>query len=71
MLTKHSPQELTSRVFSWNQSFMYIGNILGPIIGSLVSAHWGYSAVFLVTSGIVLINLLLYRTNIISHCQEA
>ena len=67
MLTKHSPKELTSRVFSWNQSAMYIGNILGPIIGSTVSGHFGYSAVFLVTSGIVVINLLLYRTNILKN----
>lgn len=67
MLTKNSPRELTSRVFSWNQSAMYIGNIAGPVIGSTVSAHLGYNAVFLVTSGIVVINLLLYRTNILKN----
>lgn len=67
MLTKHSPKELTSRVFSWNQSAMYVGNIFGPLLGSTVSAHFGYSAVFLVTSGIVVINLLLYRTNILKN----
>lgn len=67
MLTKHSPKQLTSRVFSWNQSAMYVGNIFGPLLGSTVSAHLGYSAVFLVTSGIVVINLLLYRTNILKN----
>lgn len=67
MLTKYSPQQLTSRVFSWNQSAMYIGNIFGPLIGSTVSAHFGYSAVFLVTSMIVVLNLLLYRVNILRN----
>ncbi|MFK3587293.1 MFS transporter [Lactobacillus sp. 23-2] len=70
MLSKNSPHALTSRVFSWNQSAMYIGNIVGPMIGSTVSAHMGYSAVFLVTSGIVLLNLLLYRTNILKNLPE-
>ena len=67
MLTKYSPRQLTSRVFSWNQSAMYIGNIFGPLIGSTVSAHFGYSAVFLVTSMIVVLNLLLYRVNILRN----
>ncbi|MGN1407722.1 MFS transporter [Lactobacillus sp.] len=67
MLTKYSPRQLTSRVFSWNQSAMYIGNILGPLIGSTVSAHFGYSTVFLVTSGLVVINLLSYRINILRN----
>ena len=46
---------------------MYVGNIFGPLLGSTVSAHFSYSAVFLVTSGIVVINLLLYRTNILKN----
>lgn len=56
MLTKNSPAAITGRVFSWNQSAMYLGNIIGPLIGTTVSGLSNYSMVFLVTAVIVLFN---------------
>lgn len=67
MLTKNTPIEVTGRIFSWNQSAMYIGNIFGPLLGSTISAFWGYSAVFLVTTAIVLLNLLLFKINVLRN----
>lgn len=67
MLTKNSPAEVTGRIFSWNQSAMYIGNIVGPLLGSTISGLTNYSTVFLVTSGIVILNLILFRINVIRN----
>lgn len=67
MLTKNSPVEVTGRIFSWNQSAMYIGNIVGPLLGSTISGMFGYSMVFLVTAGIVVVNLILFRFNVIRN----
>lgn len=64
LLTKNSPSMLTGRIFSWNQSFMYIGNIMGPLIGGLVAGLYDYSAVFLSTAFIVLINMILFIFNV-------
>ncbi|MDB6222251.1 MFS transporter [Lactobacillus amylovorus] len=69
MLTKNSPAAVTGRIFSWNQSAMYIGNIVGPLLGSFVSGMFNYSIVFIVTTVIVLINLLLFRINVIRNLQ--
>lgn len=69
MLTKNSPVAVTGRIFSWNQSAMYIGNIVGPLLGSFVSGMFNYSMVFIVTTVIVLINLLLFRINVIRNLQ--
>lgn len=69
MLTKNSPAAVTGRIFSWNQSAMYIGNIIGPLLGSFVSGMFNYSMVFIVTTVIVLINLLLFRINVIRNLQ--
>lgn len=69
MLTKNSPAAVTGRIFSWNQSAMYIGNIVGPLFGSFVSGMFNYSMVFIVTTVIVLINLLLFRINVIRNLQ--
>lgn len=69
MLTKNSPAAVTGRIFSWNQSAMYIGNIVGPLLDSFVSGMFNYSMVFIVTTVIVLINLLLFRINVIRNLQ--
>ena len=69
MLTKNSPAAVTGRIFSWNQSAMYIGNIVGPLLGLFVSGMFNYSMVFIVTTVIVLINLLLFRINVIRNLQ--
>lgn len=69
MLTKNLPAAVTGRIFSWNQSAMYIGNIVGPLLGSFVSGMFNYSMVFIVTTVIVLINLLLFRINVIRNLQ--
>lgn len=70
MLTKNSPAAVTGRIFSWNQSAMYIGNIIGPLLGSTVSGLFNYSTVFLVTTGIVLLNLVLFRINVIRNLAK-
>ncbi|GKT03095.1 multidrug efflux MFS transporter [Furfurilactobacillus entadae] len=63
LLAKNSPMSTTGRVFSWNQSFMAMGSIIGPLIGSAVSGTWGYGAVFLSTGVIVALNLALFTFN--------
>lgn len=70
LLTKNSPTEVTGRIFSWNQSAMYIGNIVGPLLGSTISGLFNYSMVFLVTAGIVAINLILFKINVVNNLQK-
>lgn len=59
LLTKNSPVELTSTVFSWNQSFQAIGNMLGSLIGGGIAGVFNYNAVFISTAALMLINLVL------------
>jgi len=56
ILMKNSPKEITSRIFSYNQSVQSVGNVVGPMVGSSVSGHFGFSAVFYVTSFLASIN---------------
>lgn len=67
LLTKNSPVQVTGRIFSWNQSAMYIGNIVGPLLGSTVAGLSSYSMVFIVTAIIVIINLILFRFNVVKN----
>ncbi|CAI0720899.1 multidrug efflux MFS transporter [Serratia quinivorans] len=61
LLLKYSSDQVTGRIFGYNQSFMYLGNVVGPLIGSGVSALMGFRWVFVVTAVLVLINCLQLR----------
>ncbi|MDT2755812.1 multidrug efflux MFS transporter [Enterococcus asini] len=63
LITKYSPHHAAGRIFSYNQSFQATGNVFGPMIGSSISSLFGYRAVFLSTSLLVLANFLLVRKN--------
>lgn len=57
LLVKYSSDQITGRIFGYNQSFMYLGNVVGPLMGATVSAMAGFRWVFIATAAIVLINI--------------
>jgi len=59
MLTKNTPVHLTSTIFSYNQSFQAIGNMVGAFAGGVIAGIFDYNAVFILTAVVLLINLLL------------
>lgn len=58
LLLKYVSERVTGRIFGYNQSFMYLGNVVGPLLGASVSAMAGFRWVFIATAFVVLINLL-------------
>ena len=67
-LVKRSvPDSISGRVFGYNQSAQYLGNIAGPILGGQVAAAWGFKYVFFSTSALLLLNAIgVYFTGEIS-----
>ncbi|OKB68427.1 multidrug transporter subunit MdtG [Serratia marcescens] len=61
LLLKYSSDQVTGRIFGYNQSFMYLGNVVGPLLGSGISALMGFRWVFAVTAVLVLVNALQLR----------
>lgn len=57
LLLKYSSDRVTGRIFGYNQSFMYLGNVAGPLLGASVSAMAGFRWVFAATAVVVLINI--------------
>lgn len=57
LLLKYSSDQVTGRIFGYNQSFMYLGNVAGPLMGAAVSAMAGFRWVFIATAIVVLINV--------------
>ena len=58
LLVKYSTDRVTGRIFGYNQSFMYLGNVVGPLIGASVSAMAGFRWVFAATAVVVLVNIV-------------
>ncbi|MCH5461547.1 multidrug efflux MFS transporter [Lactobacillus sp. LC28-10] len=75
VMTLATPKESISRIFSYNQSAQAIGSVIGPMLASGVAGILDYRYVFLMTTGLVLINLAIvmwayksdYRTVRKSH----
>ncbi len=56
LLLYNSSNQVAGRIFSYNQAFRDIGNVSGPLLGSVVAAGWGFRAVFLATAIVVSCN---------------
>lgn len=57
VMTLATPKESISRIFSYNQSAQAIGSVIGPMLAAGVAGVLDYRYVFLMTTGLVLINL--------------
>ncbi|MEH6942814.1 MFS transporter [Bacillus sp. JJ722] len=63
-LKKIVPQALTGKVFGYNQTAQYLGNVAGPLAGGLIASKLGIPYVFIISCCLLLGNavwLLLFR----------
>lgn len=56
LLVYNSTNQIAGRIFSYNQSFLDIGNVTGPLLGAGIAAGYGFRAVFIVTACVVMFN---------------
>ena len=61
LLSKNSPTEMTSRIFSYNQSFQSLGSGIGPMMGAIVASLYDYRAIFIFSGLIIIINATLFH----------
>ncbi len=66
ILAKESPQAVTGRIFSYNQSAQSIGAFAGPLLGSAIAGFIDYRYVFVGSAILVVFNLINY----FSHTKE-
>lgn len=51
-----APLSIQGEVLGYNTSLRFLGNIIGPALGGMLSAFYGFSAVFYVTSGLLVLS---------------
>ena len=63
LVKKMAPRHLQATAFGINSSSLFLGNLIGPLIGSTVAAAYNIRMVFYVTMSILVANALLIIFN--------
>lgn len=61
LVRREAPLEIQGEVMGYNTSFRFLGNIIGPMFGGIVSGYIGIPAVFIVTGVLFLIGYLFLK----------
>jgi DHA1 family multidrug resistance protein-like MFS transporter len=59
LVKKLAPREIQATAYGFNSSSLFLGNFVGPLIGSSVAAAWGIRSVFYVTMSILFVNSIV------------
>ncbi|URM32420.1 MFS transporter [Cytobacillus firmus] len=58
-IRQEAPVAMQGEVLGYNTSLRFFGNIIGPVIGGMISGYLGFSAVFVVTSFLLILSGLI------------
>lgn len=54
-IRQEAPLSMQGEVLGYNTSLRFLGNIIGPAMGGIIAGFFGFSAVFFVTSGLLIL----------------
>lgn len=66
-LRQEAPIYMQGEVIGYNTSLRFFGNMIGPVIGGFISGIFGFSAVFVTTSSLLLLCGFLLFTIVYRH----
>src|SRR5690625_1267096 len=55
-IRQKAPLSMQGEVLGYNTSLRFLGNVIGPLLGGVVSGIFGISSVFFVTSGLLILS---------------
>ena len=64
LIRRDAPIEIQGEIMGYNQSFRFLGNIIGPILGGVVAGIGGIHSVFYTTGVLFFIStIVIYITS--------
>jgi len=66
-----APLSMQGEVQGYNVSFRFLGNVIGPVSGGILSGFFGISTVFFVTSGLFLIGAAILWLSVVRNSENS
>ncbi|KAB2331865.1 MFS transporter [Bacillus mesophilum] len=66
-IRQEAPLSMQGEVLGYNTSLRFLGNVIGPAMGGIISAYFGFTAVFLLTSSLLIISGLILLASTHRH----
>ncbi|WP_077621051.1 MFS transporter [Bacillus sinesaloumensis] len=66
-----APLSMQGEVQGYNVSFRFLGNVIGPISGGILSGFFGISTVFFITSGLFLVGAATLWFSIVRNSEKS
>ncbi|MEK6267440.1 MAG: MFS transporter, partial [Planococcus sp. (in: firmicutes)] len=70
LMRREAPIEIQGEIMGYNTSFRFLGNIIGPVFGGIVSGFIGISSVFIVTSILFIFAFVFLRVTLAKPQQD-
>lgn len=66
-IRQEAPLTMQGEVLGYNTSLRFLGNVIGPAMGGIISAYFGFTAVFILTSTLLIISGLILLASTHRH----
>ncbi|MEW9702785.1 MFS transporter [Paenibacillus sp. SI8] len=63
LVKKLAPVQIQGTAYGFNTSSLFLGNLIGPLMGSHLAAAYGFTSVFYVTMAVLLLNAVFVYAN--------
>ncbi|MDQ0430370.1 MFS family permease [Planomicrobium stackebrandtii] len=70
LMRREAPIEIQGEIMGYNTSFRFLGNIIGPMFGGIVSGFIGISSVFIVTGVLFVVAFAFLRYTLAKPPQD-
>ncbi len=70
LIRRNVPDTMISRAFSFNQSFLSLGNLIGPSVSGVLSIWMGIRGLFLLSAVLMLLNAIWVSRAIVGHLSN-
>lgn len=70
LIKQYAPEGMESRTYGYSNSAIFIGNMLGPIVGGLITGWFDKASVFIFASLLLFMNFFLVRFHILGKVNS-
>ncbi|WP_027415163.1 MFS transporter [Aneurinibacillus terranovensis] len=67
LIQQYAPAGMESRTFGYSNSALFLGNLLGPVIGGILSGTIGLNSMFLLAGTLFLVNTIWVKIRLHPH----